>query len=143
MEFISLCRLVIGSKGLNLGVTLKDVAENHQPPIFPEAGEMSISGVCVGGGENTSEYCAIWSTTNVNKVLTFSSYDKSINLFHKCVVYACACVCVSLYRATPAPSGGSQAGGLIGAVAASLHHSNAGSEWHLQPTPQLRATLDP
>ena len=44
--------------------------------------------------------------------------------------------------ATPAAYGGSQARGLIGAVAAGLHqsHSNAGSEPHLQPTPQLTAT---
>ena len=36
-------------------------------------------------------------------------------------------------------------GGQIGATAASLHHShsNAGSELHLLPTPQLTATLDP
>jgi len=40
---------------------------------------------------------------------------------------------------------GSQAKGPIGAVAASLHqsHSNAGSETHLLPTPQLMAILDP
>ena len=40
--------------------------------------------------------------------------------------------------------GGSQARGLIGAVASGLHHShsNAGSEPHLQPTPQLTAMLD-
>ena len=42
-------------------------------------------------------------------------------------------------RATPMAYGGSQARGPIGAVAASLHHShsNAGSEPHLQPTPQV------
>ena len=41
--------------------------------------------------------------------------------------------------------GGSQARGLIGAVAAGLRksHSNLGSEPYLQPTPQLTATLDP
>ena len=41
--------------------------------------------------------------------------------------------------------GGSQARGLIGAVAAGLHqsHSNTGSEPHLQPTPQLTAMPDP
>ena len=40
-------------------------------------------------------------------------------------------------RAAPESYGGSQAMGLIGAVAAGLHqsHSNAGSELHLQPTP--------
>jgi len=43
----------------------------------------------------------------------------------------------------PAAYASSQARGLIGAVAASLHHSNAGSDLRLQPTPQLTATLDP
>ena len=40
--------------------------------------------------------------------------------------------------------GGSQARGLIGAVAAGLHqsHSNLGSEPRLQSTPQLMATPD-
>ena len=48
-------------------------------------------------------------------------------------------------RALPAAYGGSQARGLMGAVAASLHHShsNARSEPRLQPTPQLTAMLDP
>jgi len=47
--------------------------------------------------------------------------------------------------ATPAAYGGSQARGPIGAVAIGLcqSHSNAGSELHLQPTPQLTATPDP
>ena len=46
--------------------------------------------------------------------------------------------------ATPAAYGGSQARGLIGAVATGLRqsHSNAGSEPRLQPTPQLTATPD-
>ena len=50
-----------------------------------------------------------------------------------------------IFRAAPAAYGGSQARGLIGAVAAGLHHShsNMGSEPHLQPTPQLTATPDP
>ena len=48
-------------------------------------------------------------------------------------------------RATPAAYRGSQARGLIRAVAASLHqsHSNVGSEPCLQPMPQLTATPDP
>ena len=48
-------------------------------------------------------------------------------------------------RAAPMAYGDSQARGLIGAVAASLRQSqsNARSEPHLQPTPQLTATLDP
>ena len=46
------------------------------------------------------------------------------------------------FKAAPAAHGGSQARGLIGVVAAGLHHSqsNARSEPHLQPTPQLMAT---
>ena len=49
------------------------------------------------------------------------------------------------FRATPAAYGGSQSRGLIGAVAAGLHHShsNAGSELRLQPTLQLTAMPDP
>ena len=47
----------------------------------------------------------------------------------------------------PAPKtyGSSQTGGGIGAAAASLchSHSSAGSELHLQLTPQLTATPDP
>ena len=41
--------------------------------------------------------------------------------------------------------GGSQARGLIGGVAAGLHHSHSNSEskLHLRPTPQLMAMLDP
>ena len=47
--------------------------------------------------------------------------------------------------ATPTAYGGSQARGLIRAVAPGLRqsHSNSGSEQLLQPTPQLMATLDP
>ena len=48
-------------------------------------------------------------------------------------------------RATPKANGGSQARGQIGAIATGLHqsHSNAGSEPHLRPTPQIKATPDP
>ena len=44
----------------------------------------------------------------------------------------------------PAAYGGSQPRGLIRAVVSGLHqsHSNAGSEPHLQPTPQLTAMPD-
>ena len=47
--------------------------------------------------------------------------------------------------AAPEAYGGSQARGLIGAVATGLRqsHSNVGSEPRLQPTPQLTATPDP
>ena len=48
-------------------------------------------------------------------------------------------------RAAPAAYGGSQARGLIGAVATGLRqsHSNSGSEPCLQPTPQLTAMPGP
>ena len=47
--------------------------------------------------------------------------------------------------AAPVAYGGSQARGLIRAVAAGLRqsHSSVGSEPHLRPTPQLMATPDP
>ena len=55
------------------------------------------------------------------------------------------CLFAFFSRAAVVAYGGSQAKGLIGAVAASLHqsHSNAGSKPCLQPTPQLMAILDP
>ena len=48
-------------------------------------------------------------------------------------------------KAAPVAYGGSQARGLIRAVAAAIHHShsNTGSKPHLRPTPQLMATPDP
>ena len=54
-------------------------------------------------------------------------------------------VFILLFRAATMAYGGSQARGLMGAVAAGLclSHSNAGSQLRLQPTPQLPATLDP
>ena len=54
-------------------------------------------------------------------------------------------VVVAISWAPPAAYGGSQARGRIGAVATGLRqsHSNAGSEPHLRPTPQLTATPDP
>ena len=50
-----------------------------------------------------------------------------------------------LFRAVLMAYGGSQASGLIRAVAAGLHqsHSSTGPEPHLQATPQLMATPDP
>ena len=62
------------------------------------------------------------------------------------VVVIVVVVCLFAFSwAAPAAYRGSQARGLIGAVAAGLHqgHSNMGSEPHLWPTPQLMATPDP
>ena len=48
-------------------------------------------------------------------------------------------------RPLPVAYGGSQASGLIRAVAAGLHHSHSNSRYEppLRPTPQLLATRDP
>ena len=47
------------------------------------------------------------------------------------------------FLAAPVAYGSFQARGQIGAAAAGLGHSHAGSEPNLQPTLQLVATLDP
>ena len=62
---------------------------------------------------------------------------ESLSLFFFCLFV--------FFRAAPAEYGGSQARGLIGAVATSLHHShsNARSEPRPRPTPQPMAMLDP
>ena len=64
-------------------------------------------------------------------------------IFHAVIGFLCVCVC--LFRAALKAYGGSQGRGLIGAVAAILHHShsNARSESRLQTTAQLTATPDP
>ena len=62
---------------------------------------------------------------------------------HILVLRYCNTLFFCLFRAAYRAYGDSQARGHIGAVAASLHHSNAGSEPHLRPTPQLTETLDP
>ena len=60
-----------------------------------------------------------------------------------CFVLFCFVFCHSMVA--PTAFGGSQARGQIGAVAAGLcqSHSNARSEPHLRPIPQLTATPDP
>ena len=60
------------------------------------------------------------------------------------VVVVVVVVVVAISWAAPAAYGGSQARGLIRAVATGLRqsHSNVGSEPCLQPTPQLTATPD-
>ena len=62
------------------------------------------------------------------------------------MVVFCLFVCLFVFsRAAPSASGGSQAWGWIGAVAAGLcqSHSNMGSEPSPQLTPQLTAMLEP
>ena len=63
-------------------------------------------------------------------------------LFIYLFIYFCL---FAFSRAAPTAYGGSQARGLMGAVAAGLRqsHSNSESEPCLQPTPQLTAMPDP
>ena len=63
-------------------------------------------------------------------------------VFYYLFIYFCL---FAFSRAAPAAYGGSQARGQIGAVATGLcqSHSNAGSEPHLRPTPQLTAMPNP
>ena len=67
-----------------------------------------------------------------------------ISLLFSILFVVVVVVVVAISWAAPAAYGGSQARGLIGAVATGLRqsHSNAGSEPRLQPTPQLTATPD-
>ena len=63
----------------------------------------------------------------------------------KYFIYLFIYLFIYIFRATPMVYVGSQTSGLIGAVAASLHHShsNTRSEPHLRPIPQLTAMPDP
>ena len=65
-------------------------------------------------------------------IVHFSMAVKRVELFSGVFVFCCCC-CFVFSRATSMAYGGSQAGGLIRAVAAGLHHSHssAGSELHL------------
>ena len=62
------------------------------------------------------------------------------HLLLKICFFVCLLVFFVFSRAAPTVCGGFQVRGLIEAVAAGLHHchSNARSELHLWPTPQLR-----
>ena len=70
--------------------------------------------------------------------MTYTTFLINFFFFLFCFVFL-------LFRAAHVAYGGSQAMGLIRAVAASLHHSHskARSEPHLPLTPQLMAMLDP
>ena len=69
----------------------------------------------------------------------------ALQAFRSCLFFILLFFFALLFRATLMAHGGSQVRGQMGATAAGLHHSHghAGSKLHLQPTPQLTATLDP
>ena len=73
------------------------------------------------------------------------TYSGRYTVSHCYVLFILFIYLFAFSRATPMAHGGSQARGLIGAVAADLHqsHSNAGSEPCLQPIPQFMAMPDP
>ena len=75
-------------------------------------------------------------------VLAEINYVYIYLIIYMCVC-VCVCVCMFVFRATPVAYRSFQARGQIETAAASLHHSNARSEPHLQPIPQLTAILDP
>ena len=79
-----------------------------------------------------------------NKQRMHITQEKQNNLTFKWADFFFFCL-FAFSRAAPTAYGGFQARGLIRAVAASLchSHSHTGSELHLQPIPQLTATLDP
>ena len=84
------------------------------------------------------EVCAFKKLVHFMQVIKFIC----VVLF---AVFPCYLFSALLFRTAPEAYGSSQARGLIGAATASLHHShsNAGSEPHLQPTPQRMAMPDP
>ena len=69
--------------------------------------------------------------------------NKNISIFSDYILFIFWSFC--LFRAIPTAYGGSQARGLIRAIAAGLRqgHSNTRSKPRLRPTPQLMATPDP
>ena len=80
-------------------------------------------------------------------VCMYIQQDMYLYLLNNVVfLFFCLFVCLFLlFRATPMAYGGSQARGLIGAVAASQRqsHRNTRSKPYLQPTLQLPTTPDP
>ena len=89
---------------------------------------------------NTSTFSGLW----ILSILIFNELVLDIpSWMQNSFLFVCFVFC--LFTNAFTAYGGSQARGLIRAVAAGLCHShgNARSEPHLQFTPQLMATLDP
>ena len=84
------------------------------------------------------------SRTSVLQV-TYNQFDQDNYNLSQLFLFFFFFFVFCLLGAAPTAHGSSQARGCIGAVAAGLHHShsNAGSEPHLRPAPQLKEMLDP
>ena len=80
----------------------------------------------------------------VSKIKSLWNVRRYFQMIYPIRWFFCLFFTFCTFRAILMACGGSQAKGQIGATAASLYHShsNAGSEPHLQPTPQLTAALD-
>ena len=78
-------------------------------------------------------------------IVVFGFFFFILSLFIYLFIYLFICVFLPFLWPLPAAYGGSEARGLIGAVAAGLHqsHSTAGSEPRIRPTAQLMAMPDP
>ena len=81
----------------------------------------------------------VWQGKDCKNTLDFGNME-GLSYFGKKNVFVFCFFCFCLFafsRATPTAYGGSQARGLIGALATSLHqgHTNARSKLRLQPTP--------
>ena len=78
----------------------------------------------------------LWQGIHHSNVISTASF---------CGMYVCMYLLTCLLRAAPVTYGSSQARGWIRAAAAGVHHSHSNnrSEPSLEPTPQLKATLDP
>ena len=117
--------------------------------LIPLLGTLAFSSLNTGGGVSTLRVIQIsglllslWFTTQLEVSFPFLSFPfLSRILFFFFFFFFCLLV---FSRAAPEAYGGSQARGIIGALATSLRqsHSNAGSDPRLQPTPQLTATPD-
>ena len=75
-------------------------------------------------------------------------HSRTSQFIHSILFFILFCVCACLFAvfwAAPVAHGGSQARGLIRAIATGPHHShgNAGSKPRLQTTPQLTTMPDP
>ena len=84
-------------------------------------------------------FTVIWEISSLSLMLKAGFLDpKTLGFFLSFFFFVFS-------RATPIAYRGFQARSLMGAVASGLHHShsNARSELHLRPTPQLMAMLDP